>query len=250
MLSLLWRNAKWRLQYPISIFLTLLQPLLWLVLYSAVAAQAIQGAGISNYTAFILPGISVLCVFAACSSGGMVNFLSKDNGSFNRLLIAPISRPAIVLGQVLEAVLLSLFEVGVLLATAVVFFAVPLPHGWITWLCMLGLLAVTAFLLATLTYTLSLLLPNAVLYETVMTALILPFFFLSSALFPPDGLSGTLAMVVTYNPFSQVIDALRALLFAGPAAAVHVWPVLLAFSLLGLGGFSLAVWRLAEETAQ
>ena len=68
-LPLLWRNMKWRYHNAFTIVMTILQPMLWLVLYSAVAGQTMKGAGISNYTAFILPGLVVLVSFRACSSG-------------------------------------------------------------------------------------------------------------------------------------------------------------------------------------
>ncbi len=89
MLNILWRNMKWRFQNPLSIAVTILQPLLWLILYSSVAGQTMQNMGIGNYTAFILPGIIVLVTFSACSSGGIINFIMKSSGSFYRVLISP-----------------------------------------------------------------------------------------------------------------------------------------------------------------
>jgi len=86
MLNIMWRNMKWRFQNPISIEVTILQPLIWLVLYSTVAGQTMHNMGISNYTAFILPGIIVLVTFSACCSGGIFNYIMKSNGSFTEFL--------------------------------------------------------------------------------------------------------------------------------------------------------------------
>lgn len=105
MLNILWRSMKWRFKNPISFVVTILQPFLWLVLYSSIANQTMNNININNYTAFILPGIIVLVVFSSCSSGGIINFIMKNSGSFYRVLIAPISRYSIVLGQLLEAIL-------------------------------------------------------------------------------------------------------------------------------------------------
>jgi ABC-2 type transport system permease protein len=82
---------KWRFHNPVSIAVKILQPFIWLVLYSAVAGQVMNNLGIGNYTAFILPGIMVLVTFSACGSGGIINFIMKANGSFYRILIAPQS---------------------------------------------------------------------------------------------------------------------------------------------------------------
>ena len=51
--TILYRNIKWRFHNSFTIIVTILQPLLWLVLYSAVASQTMQGTGIVNYTGFI-----------------------------------------------------------------------------------------------------------------------------------------------------------------------------------------------------
>ena len=88
----LWRNMKWRFHNAITIIATILQPMMWLVLYSAVAGQSMKGLGIPNYTAFIVPGLVVLVSFGCCSSSGMMNYLMKADGSFYRILIAPVKR--------------------------------------------------------------------------------------------------------------------------------------------------------------
>lgn len=107
---ILWRNIKWRFHNAFTIMITILQPMLWLVLYSAVAGQSMKDIGIENYTAFILPGLIVLVSFGACSSSGIMNYIMKRDGSFYRILIAPIQRSSIILGQILEAVLCTFLK--------------------------------------------------------------------------------------------------------------------------------------------
>lgn len=97
MLNLLWRNVKWRFKNRFTIIITILQPMLWLVLYSVVADSTMKGTGIKNYTAFILPGVMFLVTFSSCSSGGIMNFLMKNNGSFYRILISPVRRSSLSL---------------------------------------------------------------------------------------------------------------------------------------------------------
>ena len=46
--TILWRNIKWRYHTAYTIVITILQPLLWLVLYSSGARQAMQNTGINN----------------------------------------------------------------------------------------------------------------------------------------------------------------------------------------------------------
>ncbi|MCH7248025.1 hypothetical protein MRY08_05475 [Clostridioides difficile] len=130
MLNILWRSMKWRFKNPISFVVTILQPFLWLVLYSSIANQTMNNININNYTAFILPGIIVLVVFSSCSSGGIINFIMKNSGSFYRVLIAPISRYSIVLGQLLEAILVSFIEVTILCSKYILLSKDRIWHWW------------------------------------------------------------------------------------------------------------------------
>lgn len=246
--TLLRRNIKWRFHNAFTIVITILQPMLWLVLYSAVAGQSMRGIGIENYTAFILPGLIVLVSFGACSSGGIMNYLMKTDGSFYRVLIAPVQRSSIVLGQVLEAVLCTFLEVAVMCIVSL-FFSVKIASGFMGLLFMVLLVFMTAFFLAGLTYAISLCLPNEVVYETVMNAIVLPVFFLSTALFPAETLSGGLAIAVNLNPFTHVINALRALILQGNIAAREIIPVLLLLAVMCLISFSWALHRLRKETS-
>lgn len=248
MMNILWRNIKWRFKNKFAIIITILQPLLWLVLYSAVAGSTMKDTGITNYTAFILPGVMFLVIFSSCSSGGIMNFLMKSSGSFYRILISPASRSSIVLGQMLESILVSFFEVTILYVVSI-FFSVHISSGISGIVLMVILIFLLAFFLSGLAYTISLCLPNEVVYETVMTAIVLPIFFLSSALFPPENLSGGLAVAVKLNPFTHVINALRSLIFGEKIVFSEILPVILLFVLMCCGSYALAMWRLKNETS-
>jgi len=248
-LNILWRNSKWRFHNKFTIIITILQPMLWLVLYSAVAGQTMQGMGIENYTAFILPGLVVLVSFSACSSNGIMNYMLKTNGSFYRILIAPISRSSIVLGQMLEAVLCAALEV-IIMCIVGLFFSATIASG-ITGILLISVIVfLTSFFISGLTYTISLCLPNEVIYETVINAIVLPIFFLSTALFPADELSGVLAIAVNINPFTHVINALRGLFLEKGVFLVDVLPVIALLLVMSIGSFVLAVWKLKKEISE
>lgn len=246
--TLLQRNVKWRFHNAFTIIMTILQPILWLVLYSAVAGQSMQGIGIRNYTAFMLPGLIVLVSLGACSSSGIMNYLMKTDGSFYRILIAPVQRSSIVLGQVLEAVLCTFIEVAIMCIVSL-FFSVKIASGFTGLLLIALLVFMTAFFMAGLTYAISLCLPNEVLYETVMNAIVLPIFFLSTALFPEDKLSGGLKIAVNLNPFTHVINVLRNLILQGNIVAHDVILVILLLAVMCLISFSWALHRLKKETS-
>lgn len=244
--NILWRNIKWRFYNAFTIVITIVQPMLWLVLYSAVAGQSMQGMGIDNYTAFILPGLIVLVSFSACSSGGIMNYLMKSGGSFYRVLIAPVHRSSIVLGQMLEAVLCTFLEVAVMCVVSLLF-SVHIASGITGMMLIILIVFMTAFFISGLTYTISLSLPNEVVYETVMNAIVLPIFFLSTALFPAEHLTGSLAAAVNLNPFTHVINALRSLFFNETVMPRNILPAILLLAVMCGGSFALALWKLKRE---
>uniref|UniRef100_UPI000AE6FD1D ABC transporter permease n=1 Tax=Anaerosphaera aminiphila TaxID=1120994 RepID=UPI000AE6FD1D len=130
-----------------------------------------------------------------------MNYMMKSEGSFYRVLIAPVGRSSIVLGQILEAVICTFLEVGIMSIVSSLLFSVKVATGLIGILLITLLVFLTSFFMADLSYVISLILPNEVVYETVMNAIVLPIFFLSSALFPIDGIKGVLAIAIKINPY-------------------------------------------------
>lgn len=247
MLNILWRNMKWRLQNPFSIVVSVLQPLLWLIMYSTVAGQTMRNSGIENYTSFMLPGIMILVTFSSCSSSGMMNYSTKKNGSFYRILISPTKRSSIILGQGLEPILLAAIEILILCIVSA-FMSVRLQLSPAVFLTGLLLLFLTAFFIANLSYSISLLLPNEVVYETVMNSIVLPVFFMSTALVPEQELQGVLKSIVNMNPFTHVINTLRDVLITGEVCFAEVSRVAVLMLVLCTAAFLLAWYSLKRET--
>lgn len=245
-LNILWRNMKWRLQNPVTIVMTIIQPLIWLVLYGLIAGQSMPGVKNGNYTAFILPGIMVLVTFSCSGSSGVLDYVMRSKGSFYRILIAPVKRSSIVLGQILEAVLLSFAEVAILLILSIPLL-VRIASGFWGVLLILPLIFLTAFFMSTLSYSISLCLPNEDIYFTVMNTIALPIFFVSTALFPMDGISGGMRVAVMLNPFTYVINCLRNIILGTSADWQSLLLVIAGFVCLCCGSFAIATRRLKKE---
>ena len=71
--------------------------------------------------------------------------------------------------------------------------------------CLLVFLA--AVFISGMTYGISLILPNEVVYETAMNAIVLSLFFLSTALFPAGSIDGFLGVIVNVKPLSSLFGA-------------------------------------------
>lgn len=239
---LLWKNVKWRFKNKITIIVTIVQPLIWLILYSSIANSSID-----NYTGFMLPGIMILVMCSACSSSGMLNYSMKSQGSFYRLLIAPVHRSSIVLGQNLEAIFLSLLEIGILLIIGFIMSA-KFHFTLVGILIVLLLLILTAFFISNLAYSISLKLPNEMIYETVMNIIVLPLFFGSTALFPLEKVHGFMRKVILINPLSHVINAIRDILLYQEQNNSYICLIIIGMACLGIISFMVSIHTLRRET--
>ena len=88
-----------------------------------------------------------------------MNYMMKSNGSFYRILIAPIKRSSIILGQAFEAILCSFLEIFIMSMIGLLFFVNIFQN--LTGLFIIILLVfLSAFFMSTIAYGISLILPN------------------------------------------------------------------------------------------
>lgn len=245
-LTILKKNIKWRFSHALTIVITILQPILWLVLYGTVAQESMQLSGINNYTAFIFSGLIILVSFSTCGSSGIMNYMMKSNGSFYRILIAPIKRSSIILGQAFEAILCSFLEIFIMSMIGLLF-SVNIFQNLTGLFIIILLVFLSAFFMSTIAYGISLILPNEMMYETLMNAIVLPIFFLSSALFPTKEISGILQIIVNLNPFTHVINSIRSIILTGTIQLNMLALTVTILILMCLVSFSFARYRLQKE---
>lgn len=205
--NLLWRSIKWRFQNPVTIIMTLVQPLIWLLLFSTIFSSGSAG---ENYTAFILPGILVMGVLSSSGMSGIANYSLKTGGSFYRIIISPVKRSSIILAHILDAAVLSFIQIAVLMGTAFLM-SVRIALGISGVLFMAGLLLLTVAFVAAVSYTISLTLSDENSFIALINTFTLPLFFVSSALTPFEQLQGGFRIAAMINPFTHVVNSLRML---------------------------------------
>lgn len=205
--NLFWRSVKWRFQNPVTIIMTLVQPLIWLLLFSTIFSGSDYK---ENYTAFILPGILVMGVLFSSGVSGISNYSLKAGGSFYRIMISPVKRSSIVLAHILDAVVLSFIQTAILMAIAFLM-SVRITSGVPGVFLIAILLLLTVAFVATISYSISLALPDENSFIALINTFTLPLFFVSSALVPFEQLHGGFQIAAMFNPFTSVINALRML---------------------------------------
>lgn len=205
--SLFWRSVKWRFQNPVTIIMTLVQPLIWLLLFSTIFNG---NRTEENYTAFILPGIWIMGVLSSSGVSGIANYSLKTKGSYYRIMISPVKRTSIVFAHILDAAVLSFIQIAILAGISFLM-SVRIASGLSGIFLMAVLLFLTVAFVASVSYAISLKLPDENSFIALMNTVTLPLFFVSSALLPYEQIRNGFRWAALLNPFTHVINSLRML---------------------------------------
>ena len=85
-LRALWRQPWW-------IVVTLIQPIIWLLLYGALFKRVVEIPGFhgGSYIEFLTPGVVVMTAFFSAGWGGMAMIEDIDRGVIDRFLVSPVA---------------------------------------------------------------------------------------------------------------------------------------------------------------
>jgi ABC-2 type transport system permease protein len=208
--------------------------------FTNIGALENLAGGVSGfrYQAFLLPMAIAFAVTGMSRAPALVTDI--QGGYFDRLCMTPARRLALLLGLmvadvvVIVALCLPVLACGYLLGVRFVT-GVPGVLAFIGFSALWGLVF-TAFPYAVALKTGS---PAAVNASFI---LFFPVFFLSDAVVPKQALTGWFSTIVTYNPITYLLAALRSLISAGWHAGVLMEGVA---ALAGIGVVSMTLAGLA-----
>jgi ABC-2 type transport system permease protein len=182
-------------------------PLLFLVFMGTGFTGAFRYRGNVSYAAFIGPGIVAMSLLFSSMFGGMSVMWDRQFGFLKEILVAPVSRTAIMAGQTIGTVTTSMLKAIVFLVILVAFGLIkPEPLGMLAGLGFMFLIS-AAFVSVGIAVATHMKDPHG--FQLIMNFLIMPVFFLSGALFPLDGLPNWLSVLTLINPLTYGVDGLR-----------------------------------------
>lgn len=251
---------------PIQLFVSLIQPIVWLGLFGKAlnfgsfiagsgASIAQQDAilksffGTTSYFSFLACGMLAFIVLFTSAFSGMSVVFDRRFGFLNKALSTPIARGSIVMGKIFQSVGRSLIQAAIVLAIAV---ALGMDTSHFTPQGIFGAFVVIFLMGMGLSALFTMLALRSADWQTQMALinlLNLPLLFASNALFPLKIMPTWLQYVVKVNPVSYANNATRQLLIGAPGFA-SLWvdfAVLIAFAvILSAIGIVLS-WRLLSK---
>src|SRR5436190_19131365 len=138
----------------------------------------------------------------------------RREGFLQSVLVAPISPMVIVLGKVLGGTALAFGQglIFLLLAPLVGFHLTPVSA-----LLALAVMFVVSFALTALGFCIAWRMSSTQGFHAIMNLFLMPMWFLSGALFPPEGAWWGLKWVMRLNPLTYGLAALRHSMLPGQA---------------------------------
>ncbi|HXJ64250.1 MAG TPA: ABC transporter permease [Actinomycetota bacterium] len=190
----------------------LLQPVLYLFVLgtglSTVAGGATNGV---NFRTFIFPGVLALAtMFTAIFAAGSIVW-DREFGFLREMLVAPVSRSAIVIGKCLGGATVATIQGGVMLVFAG---AVGIPYSPVLLFSLVLMLLVLSFTLTALGVVIAARMKNIQTFFAMTQIFLLPMFFLSGALYPLNGLPGWLHFLTRIDPMTYAVDPMRKVVFS------------------------------------
>ncbi len=204
------RYLRALLRQPAFVVITLVQPLIWLLLFGALfkAVTQIPGFTETSYIDYLTPGVVVMLAVSSAGWTGMGFIEDMNSGVMDRMLVSPAWRGAFNLGSVIQSV------ISVVLQTLlIVLLALALGADYVNGiggiLVLLLVAALLAAIFASFSNGLGILTGQRETLIGAVSALLLPLTFLSSALMQLSLAPGWIETVARFNPVDWAATAAR-----------------------------------------
>ena len=201
------------------------QPVIFWILFGAGLRSSFKAPswadGLSHavsYQEYFLPGVAALIVLFTAIFSTISIIEDRREGFLQGIMVAPISRLAIVLSKLAAGTILAILQAGLFLLIGPLISATGLgPPIDVTWsisrmLLASGFLVLIAAELTALGFIIAWPMNSTQGYHAVMSIFLMPMWLVSGAFFP-GGDSGWLYWLIRINPLTYGVAGLRRLLY-------------------------------------
>ncbi len=212
------RHARQLLRQPWFVAMTLIQPVIWLLLFGSLFRSVTEIPGFGSggtYLDYLVPGIIVMTALMASGWSGMGVIEDIDRGLLDRFLAGPTHRSSLIVGRIgYEGI--ALVVQGTIMGGLAWVLGAEFASGPIGFVVLLGVAILVAFTFASLSCAMALTLRQRESVIGVNTMLTLPLTFLSAAFLPLALAPDWIETAATYNPINWAVEAGREALLANP----------------------------------
>lgn len=214
--SMTLRHLRELWRQPWYVAITLVQPIVWLLLFGALFERVVQipGFGGGDYVDFLTPGIVVMTALFTAGWLGMGVIEDLNRGVMDRFLVSPVSRGSLIAGRLGQLAITIAIQSVIVVGLGV---AVGARFGG--GIAGVAVLIAASVLLAWAVGALSIALALVARQEETLIGavqfVVLPATFLSAGLMKQDLAPGWVQAVARFNPVNWAVDAGRTTLGTG-----------------------------------
>lgn len=201
---------------PDVLLFTLVQPIMFVLLFTYVFGAAIAIPG-SDYTTFLMAGIfAQTVVFGSTYSGSAMAQDLKD-GIIDRFRTLPMNGAAVLVGRTNGDLMINALSMAVMIITGLIvgWRVQSSPFGFVAGV---ALLLGFAYAMSWLMSFLGMIVRSPEVINNASFLILFPLTFLSSAFVPAQNLPAPLRVFAEWNPVSSLVQAARDLFGNTPAS--------------------------------
>jgi ABC-2 type transport system permease protein len=209
-LPLALRDLRTLLRQPWFVAITLVQPIIWLLLFGALFKSVANVPGFTggSYVEFLAPGIVIMVALFSSGWNGMATIQDLDRGVMDRFLVSPIHRSSLITGRVLNSATGLIVQSVIIVALALMIGA-RFSNGVVGVAVLIGIACLLGMAIAAFSNGIAL---RARKEETMIGAvqfIILPLTFTSAAFMQQSLMPHWMQTVSKYNPVNWAVEAGR-----------------------------------------
>jgi ABC-2 type transport system permease protein len=201
---------------PAWVVITLVQPMIWLLLFGALFKKVVEIPGFhgSSYIDFLMPGVVVMTAISSAGWNGMGLIDDMGTGVLDRFLVSPVWRGALNVGSLLYGAVTIAVQSLVIVAVAFALGA-HVGNGVLGVVVLVLLACLLGSVFAALSNAAALVMRQRESLIGLVTSVMLPLTFLSSVFMQQSLAPGWIQAVARFNPVNWAVEASRAVTSSG-----------------------------------
>ncbi len=201
------RQLRNLMRQPWYVVITLVQPIIWLLLFGGLfkSVASVPGFSARSYIDFLTPGIVIMSALFSNGWSGMGVIEDLDRGVMDRFLVTPVSRSAIITGRLAQNGVTTIIQ-----SVIIVVLAWVVGAHFLSGITGIIILIVSAMILgaaiSSLSIALALLLRKEESVIAASNLILLPLTFLSSAFMQENLIPHWIRIAAGFNPVDWAVN--------------------------------------------
>lgn len=224
---------------------TFFQPIMFLVLFTAVFGGAIATAG-GSYINFLMAGIIVQTLAFGSTTTAIAVCNDLQKGIVDRFRSLPMSNLAVLNGHVVSDLFRNGISTVVMIIAGLVIGFRPTADAS-EWLAVVGLLALFTLSISWLSAIVGVVAKSVEGVQWLTFVVIFPLTFASSAFVDPSTMTSWLRVFAENQPVTHMVNAIRSLLVGTPMNDAALWAIIWSAGILVVS-MPVAAWLFRRKT--